>query len=126
MVAELGLADGTVRSRHWWDMADGDWGVNPRKSVSSVFYFFSIIRRYRLLEYDDERHLRPGRLPEILGWDPDELDPELRKSFEIALHGGAALALLPRRRGSRLIAGGSVRLETLPVLPGRFRGVPAG
>jgi coenzyme F420-reducing hydrogenase beta subunit len=26
-VAELGLADGSVRSRHWWDMADGDWGA---------------------------------------------------------------------------------------------------
>ena len=21
------LADGSVRSRHWWDMADGDWGA---------------------------------------------------------------------------------------------------
>ncbi len=26
-VAELGLADGGVRSKHWWDMADGDWGA---------------------------------------------------------------------------------------------------
>jgi coenzyme F420-reducing hydrogenase beta subunit len=26
-VAEFGLADGTTRSRHWWDMADGDWGA---------------------------------------------------------------------------------------------------
>jgi coenzyme F420-reducing hydrogenase beta subunit len=26
-VAELGLSDGSVRSRHWWDMADGDWGA---------------------------------------------------------------------------------------------------
>ena len=26
-VAELGLADGSVKSRHWWDMADGDWGA---------------------------------------------------------------------------------------------------
>ena len=26
-VAELELADGSVRRRHWWDMADGDWGA---------------------------------------------------------------------------------------------------
>jgi coenzyme F420-reducing hydrogenase beta subunit len=26
-VAELGRADGGARSRHWWDMADGDWGA---------------------------------------------------------------------------------------------------
>lgn len=49
-----------------------------------------------LLPISSSAHL--ARLPEILGWDPDELDPELRKSFEIALHGGAALALLITRR----------------------------
>ena len=38
-------------------------------------------------------------LPQLLGWDRDELDPELRKSFEVALHGGAAMALLITRRG---------------------------
>ncbi len=26
-VAELGLRDGRTVSRHWWDMADGDWGA---------------------------------------------------------------------------------------------------
>ena len=26
-VAELGLRDGSTRRRHWWDMADGDWGA---------------------------------------------------------------------------------------------------
>jgi coenzyme F420-reducing hydrogenase beta subunit len=26
-VAELGLRSGEVVSRHWWDMADGDWGA---------------------------------------------------------------------------------------------------
>lgn len=26
-VAELALADGRTVSRHWWDMADGDWGA---------------------------------------------------------------------------------------------------
>ena len=26
-VAEVELADGSLRRRHWWDMADGDWGA---------------------------------------------------------------------------------------------------
>jgi undecaprenyl-diphosphatase len=33
-------------------------------------------------------------VPWLAGWDWDELDPEVRKSFEVALHAGAALALL--------------------------------
>jgi undecaprenyl-diphosphatase len=32
-------------------------------------------------------------LPWLLGWNYPQLDPELRKSFEVALHGGAGLAL---------------------------------
>jgi undecaprenyl-diphosphatase len=35
----------------------------------------------------------------LLGWPWDELDPELRKSFEVALHAGTALALLSDGRG---------------------------
>jgi undecaprenyl-diphosphatase len=34
-----------------------------------------------------------GLVPELLGWDYASLDPELRKSFEVALHAGTALAL---------------------------------
>jgi undecaprenyl-diphosphatase len=33
-------------------------------------------------------------IPWLLGWDYDRLDPELRKSFEVALHAGTAGALL--------------------------------
>lgn len=33
-------------------------------------------------------------VPELLGWPYTELDPELRKSFEVALHAGTAAALL--------------------------------
>lgn len=33
-------------------------------------------------------------IPWLLGWDYSELDPELRKGFEVAMHAGAALALL--------------------------------
>lgn len=41
-------------------------------------------------------------IPWLAGWDWDELDPELRKSFEVALHAGAAAALLIGQR--RVIA----------------------
>jgi undecaprenyl-diphosphatase len=33
-------------------------------------------------------------IPWLLGWDYSELDPELRKALEVALHAGTALALL--------------------------------
>jgi undecaprenyl-diphosphatase len=33
-------------------------------------------------------------VPALLGWRYGELDPELRKSFEVALHAGTALALM--------------------------------
>jgi undecaprenyl-diphosphatase len=33
-------------------------------------------------------------VPNMLGWSYRDLDPELRKSFEVALHAGGALALL--------------------------------
>jgi len=41
-------------------------------------------------------------VPWLAGWDWEEVDPELRKSFEVALHAGAAAALLIGQR--RLIA----------------------
>jgi undecaprenyl-diphosphatase len=37
-------------------------------------------------------------IPWLAGWDWDELDPEVRKSFEVALHTGAAAALLIGQR----------------------------
>lgn len=41
-------------------------------------------------------------LPWLAGWDWEEVDPELRKSLEVALHCGAAMALLIGQR--RMIA----------------------
>jgi undecaprenyl-diphosphatase len=37
-------------------------------------------------------------VPWLAGWDWEEIDPELRKSFEVALHTGAAVALLIGQR----------------------------
>jgi undecaprenyl-diphosphatase len=41
-------------------------------------------------------------VPWLAGWDWDAVDPEMRKSFEVALHAGAAAALVVGQR--RLIA----------------------
>lgn len=49
-----------------------------------------------LLPVSSSAHL--AMVPRLAGWDWDQLDPELRKSFEVALHAGAALALLLTRR----------------------------
>ncbi len=45
-----------------------------------------------LLPVSSSAHL--ALIPELLGWPQAELDPELRNSFEVALHAGAAAALL--------------------------------
>jgi undecaprenyl-diphosphatase len=37
-------------------------------------------------------------IPWLAGWHWDRLDPEVRKSFEVAVHGGAAVALLIGQR----------------------------
>jgi undecaprenyl-diphosphatase len=39
-------------------------------------------------------------LPWLAGWDWERLDPEVRKSFEVALHAGAAAALLIGQRAA--------------------------
>ena len=49
-----------------------------------------------LLPVYSSAHL--AMIPRLAGWDWESLDPEIRKSFEIALHAGAAMALLLTRR----------------------------
>ena len=53
-----------------------------------------------LLPVSSSAHL--SLVPWLAGWPWNELDPESRKSFEVALHAGAALALLIGQR--RMIA----------------------
>ena len=50
-----------------------------------------------LLPVSSSAHLT--LLPWLGGWNWAEVDPELRKSFEVALHAGAAAALLVGQRG---------------------------
>ena len=53
-----------------------------------------------LLPVSSSAHLT--LVPWLVGWDEEERDPELQKSFEVALHAGAAAALLIGQR--RVIA----------------------
>jgi undecaprenyl-diphosphatase len=69
-------------------------------------------------------------LPALLGWDHSALDPELRKSFDVALHAGtaAALAIALRREVTevarsldrRRLAGIVLTLAPAAVLAGLF------
>src|SRR5580693_4130066 len=61
-------------------------------------------------------------MPWLAGWPYDQLDPQLRKSFEVALHAGTAAALLVRppwcgstRQGGK--SGGGMVGATLPARP---------
>ncbi|MGC1802344.1 MAG: undecaprenyl-diphosphate phosphatase, partial [Solirubrobacterales bacterium] len=49
-----------------------------------------------LLPVSSSAHLT--LIPWLAGWDPDGRDPELDKSFGVALHAGAAAALLIGQR----------------------------
>ena len=60
-----------------------------------------------LLPISSSAHLRI--VPWALGWDLDDISAEDRKAFEVALHGGAALALLIGQR--RLIVEELGRLD---------------
>ena len=50
-----------------------------------------------LLPISSSGHLTA--IPWLLGWKTRWFEPELRKSFEVALHGGAAAGWLLARRG---------------------------
>jgi undecaprenyl-diphosphatase len=55
-------------------------------------------------------------VPWLLGWDYQELDEELRKSFEVALHAGTAAALLITLRDEVLEAAGGLDRRRLTLI----------
>ena len=66
-------------------------------------------------------------IPWLAGWDWERLDPELRKSFEVALHAGAAAALLIGQRRTiaaelRQIDGRRAVVLALSFLPAAIAG----
>ena len=71
-------------------------GLSPARAVA----LGTVQGPAELLPVSSSAHLT--LVPWLAGWDWDDLDPEARKSFEVALHAGAAAALLIGQR--RLIA----------------------
>jgi undecaprenyl-diphosphatase len=72
--------------------AGGEGGVPARRALA-----LGIVQGpAELLPVSSSAHI--VLLPWLAGWGWDELDPEVRKSFEVALHAGAAAALLIGQR----------------------------
>ena len=71
-------------------------GLSPARAVA----LGAVQGPAELLPVSSSAHL--SLLPWLAGWPWHQLDPEARKSFEVALHAGAAVALLIGQR--RLIA----------------------
>src|SRR4051812_43956078 len=71
-------------------------GLSPARAVA----LGTVQGPAELLPVSSSAHL--SLLPWFAGWEWDGVDPEARKSFEVALHAGAAAALLIGQR--RLIA----------------------
>lgn len=53
----------------------------------------------------------------LMGWRWADLDPELRKSFEVALHAGTALALLTSGRGLRRLDRQGISVTAAAAIP---------
>jgi undecaprenyl-diphosphatase len=66
--------------------------VSRRLSVHQAVALGALQGPTELLPVSSSGHLI--LVPKLLGWRYVELEPELRKSFEVALHAGTALALL--------------------------------
>jgi undecaprenyl-diphosphatase len=67
-----------------------------------------------LLPVSSSGHL--ALVPAMMGWRYRELDPEIRKSFEVALHAGGALALLVGLRGEVAAYARAFELRNLATL----------
>ncbi len=81
-------------------MADAEPGDSPTIPPARAIALGAVQGPTELLPVSSSAHLT--LVPWLADWDWDRLDPELRKSFDVALHVGAALALLVGQR--RVIA----------------------
>jgi undecaprenyl-diphosphatase len=92
-------------------------GAEPQLRIDQALLLGALHGPAELLPISSSGHV--AVIPWLLGWDYDRLDPELRKSFEVALHAGTAAALLitlrsevgdavtrmtPRRAGNVLLS----------------------
>jgi undecaprenyl-diphosphatase len=97
-------------------------------SVAQAIALGAVHGPAELLPVSSSAHI--GLLPWLLRWDYPALDGELRKSFEVGLHAGAAAALMcagcrGRARGSRASrspTGGKLRFAALAAIPPALAG----
>jgi undecaprenyl-diphosphatase len=68
------------------------WPADERLPLRHAIVLGAIQGPTELLPVSSSGHL--AIVPAMLGWRYRELDPEIRKAFEVALHAGGALALL--------------------------------
>jgi undecaprenyl-diphosphatase len=66
--------------------------AHPKLSLGQALLLGTLHGPAELLPISSSGHV--SAVPWLLGWDYHELDEELRKSFEVALHAGTAAALL--------------------------------
>jgi undecaprenyl-diphosphatase len=66
--------------------------AKPRLRATQALLLGALHGPAELLPISSSGHV--ALMPWLLHWDYDRLDPELRKSFEVALHAGTAAALL--------------------------------
>ena len=78
-------------------MSSPSSGRSPRLSVGQATSLGALHGPAELLPISSSAHV--ALIPWLLGWDYDQLDDELRKAFEVALHAGTAAALLFTLRG---------------------------
>jgi undecaprenyl-diphosphatase len=71
--------------------------ADPKLSLRQALLLGILHGPAELLPISSSGHV--SVVPWLLGWDYHELDEELRKSFEVALHAGTAAALLITLRG---------------------------
>jgi undecaprenyl-diphosphatase len=70
---------------------------SPRLTIAQAALLGALHGPAELLPISSSGHV--AVVPWLLGWDYGELDDELRKAFEVALHAGTAAALLITLRG---------------------------
>jgi undecaprenyl-diphosphatase len=68
----------------------------PALTVARAALLGAVQGPTELLPVSSSAHL--SLVPRLAGWDWDAIDPEARKSFEVALHAGTAVALLIGQR----------------------------
>jgi undecaprenyl-diphosphatase len=83
---------GPVQAKAHVEPEPGAPGAEPKLRIDQALLLGAMHGPAELLPISSSGHV--AVIPWLLGWDYDRLDPELRKSFEVALHAGTAAALL--------------------------------